>query len=280
MFSLPPIPPVGLSLSVIRDFLYLQSTKKGRMLTDIAWDWVDQYQKTQTKIKNVDKYCVETEIDKPIPFKPKDAEAYSLILPQFFSLAKHFSLACDEEEVQEITDCFKHVNKIAAEVFKAVPTFMPRPTKHNDKALKFIQYWDDPVNCCPSLHITYSVLAYNIGKTILPPNEFHDYKESIGAMFSSVLYTKQHAVVDIVYGMVCANQAFSNTFPKYEFNNLTSKFNNLQKYYPEVPFETIADFYQKEISSGLSLKELVEKEIVLSGKYQKLSAEECDKLIK
>jgi len=188
-------------------------------------------------------------------------------------------MACDEEEVQEIVDCFKHANKIAADVFKKVPTFMPRPIKHNDKALKFVQYWDDPVNCCPSLHITYSVLAYNIGKTILTPNEFHDYDESIGAMFSSVLYTKQHAIVDVVYGMVCANQAFKKQFPEQEFDDLTSKFDSLQNRFKEVPFEHIRDSYHSEISLGLSLAELVEKEIVLSGKYRKLSAEECQELI-
>ena len=274
-----PIPPLGLSFSVIKDFFHLQSKKKGRILTNIAWDWMDTYQKNQNVIKNADKYCVETEQDKQIPFKPEDAKAYSLIVPQFFALAKHFSIACDEDEVQEITDCFKHSNKLAVEVFKKIPTFMPRPTKHDDKALKFVQYWDDPVNCCPSLHITYSVLAYNIGKNILPPNEFQDYNESIGAMFSSVLYTKQHAVVDIVYGMVCANQAFTNTFPKKEFDDLTTRFDSLQKTYPEVPFSEIVNWYHQEISSGSSLRELVEKEIVLSGKYRKLSVEECKGLI-
>ena len=277
--SLPPIPPLNLSLSVVKDFLHLQSTKKGRILTNIAWDWKKQYHGNQDLIRDADKYCVETERDQQIPFKPEDAEAYSLIVPQFFALAKHFSIACDQQEVEEITDCFKHVNKIATEVFKEIPTFMPRPTKHNDKALKFVQHYDDPVNCCPSLHITYSVLAYNIGKTILTPNEFHDYEESIGAMFSSVLYTKQHAIVDIIYGMVCATQAFTETYPDQKFDDLTSKFNNLQKYYPEVPFQTIADSYHSEISSGLSLFELVEKEIVLSGKYEKLSKEECDELV-
>ncbi len=273
-----PIPPLGLSFSVLNDFLQLQTRKKGRILTDITWDWLDKYQKTQTIIKKEDKYNVETDIDRQIPFKPEDAEAYSLIVPQFFALAKHFTFACTEKELQEITDCFKYANKLAAKVFKEIPTFMPRPTDHNDKALKFVQYFDDPVNCCPSLHITYSILAYNIGKTILSPNEFHDYDDSIGKMFSSVLYTKQHAVVDIIYGMVCARKAFTKQFLEKKFDDLTSKFDDLQKDYPEVPFDYIADKY-KEQNLMLSLSELVEKEIVLSGKYEKLSEEECRKLI-
>ena len=280
MFSLPPMPPVKLTLPVIREFLHLQTSKKGRILLDIAWDWMNQYHRTQNLIRNADKYCVETEIDKRIPFKPKDAKAYSLIVPQFFSLAKHFSIACIEnQEVQEITDCFKYANELAADVFKTIPTFMPRPTKHKDKALKFVQYWDDPVNCCPSLHITYSVLAYNIGKSIISPNEFQPYEKNMGAMFSSVLYTKQHAVVDVIYGMICANKAFTKTFPKQEFDDLTSKFDQLQITYPDIPFSEIATQYHQESDSGLTLPELVNQEIVLSGKYQKLTHEECQQLI-
>jgi hypothetical protein len=274
-----PIPPIGLSFSVVKDFLHLQSTRKGRILTSIAWDWIEKYHKTQNSVRTLEKYCVEMDRDKQIPFKPEDAQAYVLIIPQFFSLARHFSIACDEEELQNITDCFKYANSLAASVFKEVPTFMPRPKEHNDKSLKFAQYFDDPTNCCPSLHITYSILAYNIGRTILPPNEFQDYEDSIGAMFSSVLYTKQHAVVDIVYGMVCAANSFQKQFPDQSFDDLTARFHSLQRTYPEVPFSEIETHYKTEISSGLNLFTLVEKEIVQSGRYKKLTAEECKRLI-
>ena len=141
-------------------------------------------------------------------------------------------------------DSFIELNQMGAETYNYCPTVMPRYTNHDRFLLKIVQQIDKPLNCCPSLHIAYSILLYNIGKQVvdLPRRNFRAWQSvetTAIEMFNSVLYTKQHSITDVVMGIEAAKMAFEKYYPGLKCDDLIRLFPKMQKDNPCIPYNEI-----------------------------------------
>ena len=65
-------------------------------------------------------------------------------------------------------------------------------------------------------------------------------------MFNSVLYTKQHSLIDIAFGILCSKIVFENNFSE-EFNNFFSEFDSLKKDHPKINYCEIKNIYSEAL---------------------------------
>lgn len=177
-------------------------------------DWLGRYYKTQRNTKDEPHYFVYTDLDATIPFVPEEDTHYAYLIAQVAHVVHELVDAVDAREFRDVVSAFIDANDIGAEAFTAFPTIMVRPKDHNRLTLACVQHVDAPSNCAPSLHIAYSVLLDNIARIYLDPESesLASMRETTLRMIDSVLYTKQHAMIDVSFGMLCAEIALKNRF--------------------------------------------------------------------
>lgn len=252
-------------------------TKKGRILLSIVLEWKKRYLDIQDGVRQKQEfYYVHTPLDDKIPFVPEECRDYNMIIVQLAKIANRIAKHADLEYVQRVFDCFVYNTDISKEVFQGCPTLMPRHIEHDDLNLKIVQRYDQPVNCCPSLHIAFSLLGYNVGKPYLGEEELAEVQETVGNMANSVLYTKQHALVDISFGILAARMAFERCFPGQEFEDFTGRYTLMKERYPEIAYDEILRLYRRCIElkeEGMKLVDIVRTCLNENG-YRKVKAEE------
>jgi hypothetical protein len=153
--------------------------------------------------------------------------------------------------MREVARAFMDANALGAAVFARRPTVMPRFRDHQRLSLRVIQRVDPPLNCCPSLHIAYSILLDNIAESVIAPHRAHrelfeSIRYSTVRMFNSVLYTKQHALIDVGFGILCARIVFERRFAARfgrAFNDFTASFAALRREHPEIAYDRIEAIY-------------------------------------
>ena len=118
-------------------------------------DWNKRYFKTQKQKKQPDCYFIYTQHDHEIPFRPEYDIAYTHIIPHLIFTAKHLARWCPSEDLKQALSSFMHANDISQKVYITSQTTMPRFTDHDRLTRGIAQKLDEPLNCCPSLHITY-----------------------------------------------------------------------------------------------------------------------------
>lgn len=141
---------------------------------------------------------------------------------------------------------------------------MPRFVEHGRLTLKITQLIDGPYNCCPSQHIAYCMLMHNIANA-LPVFKRTKALEALNQASSyiirPVLYTKQHALIDVAFGMHSARMAFEEIFNS-KFDSLIGDFPQMARRDDDIPYNLIAQRY-REIEEmqvkGMSLADMVEK---------------------
>ncbi len=212
-------------------------------LLKVIKHWDKCYFKAQKKAINKDRYLVYTNKDHKIPFVPEEDIMYSYMYPQIFFVLGEISNYLTNKEMQRCADCFITLNDLSHSVFTNYPTLMPRFTNHKRVSLSVVQKFDEPLNCCPSLHIAYSVMLDNIAQMILGGNKEYDsvlksIKYSTLRMMNSVLYVKQHSLMDIAFGILCSKIMFEQYYD-YEFNNFISEMKLQQRDHPEIDYNEI-----------------------------------------
>ncbi|MBI4440267.1 hypothetical protein HY638_04820 [Candidatus Woesearchaeota archaeon] len=237
---------------------------KGISVLNGIYHWVRKYSGAQKNARDKDRYLIYTQHDHKIPFMPEEDIMYTYMIAQISVILNELAGLVKNKELKDITEIFQDANDIAVEVFSEYPTTMPRFLGHRRINLKVIQGVDKPLNCCPSLHIAYSVLLDNIGESVIAGrSEKNDVAASIQystlRMFNSVLYTKQHSIVDVAFGILCARIAYERKFNR-KFNDLTKTFRLMEQDYPDINYREIKRIYFDGVA-GLgkqkSLKEIV-----------------------
>ncbi len=207
------------------------------------------YSSAQKEIKNEKSSLVYTHLDHQIPFRPEEDTLYVYMLVQMARFGKELADKYPKEEIKEVMNCFLNVSGATVEAFYKYPTTMPRFTDHQRITLSLVQKLDKPLNCCPSQHIAYSALLYNISKTVLElpaRNEklWHSILVASKKMIRPVLYTKQHTLVDVAFGLHSARKAFEESF-NVQFDDLIQFFPEMQINSPDIPYDKIAQIYQR-----------------------------------
>ena len=209
------------------------------------------YLGSQKNIKNHEKYFVYTQLDNQIPFILEEDTMYAYTFAQFAYISNNLCKMLGKKEIKNIAASFSELNTLGAETFNKYPTLMPRFTNHNRLTLKILQKIDKPTNCCPSLHIAYSLLLDNISERKIKPKSeeiFNSIRYSTKRMFNSVLYTKQHALVDIAFGILCAKVVFEKRFTENEnFNDFLSEFDSLKSEHPKINYDEIKNIYSEAL---------------------------------
>ena len=240
---------------------------KAATVLKAIYDWQSSYFGAQKDTKDGRLYDVYTKKDRAIPFKPKEDIMYTYMLAQLAIVADEIASIINTAEMRNLVDGFMALNSIATEAFHQYPTVMPRYKQHDRVSLRIIQRLDEPLNCCPSLHIAYSIYLDNIAEDIIlnragRKDVFEGIRYSTLRMFNSVLYTKQHALIDVAYGMLCAKIMYEDRYPRV-FNDLADQFDRLQLEHPSIDYQQIHDFYKQGLiyleQDGLSFTQALAK---------------------
>lgn len=238
--------------------LGLRHPLKTAIIAQGIWRCQDSYFSVQHE-RNESPYFVYNEHDQKIPFRPQESRTYNDLLPLLLTVLKTGIQEHPREEVQKLADCFLTTNKIAQEVYRTAQTIMPRFTVHQQWGLHLVQWVDSPVNCCPSLHVAFSSLMYNLREDLIPPNKQPEAEYSLERMASAVLYTKQHALIDVAFGFLCARIAFERHYGAFT-DDLAERSASLQEEHPSIPYQMILDIYQQgkeQYRRGGTLAEIV-----------------------
>ena len=236
-----------------------------------TYDWLTNYHVTQSKTEAGEHYIIYTQHDHKIPFQPDEDIMYSYMVTQAAYFAEILSKLVTPIEFKKIAEYFFEANRLGTNVYTKFQTVMPRFTKHNRLSMAAVQYLDKPLNCCPSLHITYSLLIDNIAsKYVLErgeKNDFEDLRYSTLRMFNSVLYTKQHALSDVAYGMLCAKKAYNKYFAE-AFDDLSDQFPKMQQTHKDIDYGEIIRIYKEarlKDSQGMGFTENIQTYLVAGG---------------
>ena len=151
---------------------------------------------------------------------------------------------------------------------------MPRFFDHKRLILKVIQNYDEPLNCLPSFHIVHAFFIENLAEKIL---SLHSKKRRVFDLIeflplkilNSVLYTKQHSIVDVSFGILCTKIFFEKKFQK-ECNTFISEFDSMKPQnmlikYDEIEkvYNEVLDIYRKKNNFLETVKTyLEEKEFI------------------
>jgi len=204
--------------------------------------WWSTYFSAQRGVKKRDRFLVYTERDHAVPFVPDQDILYAYMVTQVAFLANEMAEVLTRPELADIAQAFMELNRTGAEAFDRYPTVMPRFVDHDRLSLRVVQYLDAPVNCCPSLHIAYALLLDNLARTLGErladkADVLESVRTSTVGMFNSVLYTKQHALLDVAFGILCAREVFEAHYDG-EFDDLTSVFPELAREHA-IPYDAI-----------------------------------------
>ncbi|MEK6815980.1 MAG: hypothetical protein AABY09_00045 [Nanoarchaeota archaeon] len=191
-----------------------------------------------------DRYLIYTQKDDMIPFRPEEDTMYAYMLAQLAEVSNAIADTVTEARMRKITRGFMQMNELGAEAFHLYPTVMPRFLGHDRLTLRVVQELDKPYNCCPSLHIAYSLYMYNVCKEFINnSNVKESFRHTTKCMFNSVLYTKQHSMIDIAFGMLCAKTVFESNFS--EFDDMRDEFRTLSEDNPSIGYGNISDIYEE-----------------------------------
>jgi len=208
--------------------------------------WAKNYFHSQNSCKDKEKYLVYTNLDNKIPFIPEEDVMYTYMIAQLAYIGRKMSEHLPVRDMKKLVDSFIDISALGTEAFDVAPTIMPRFHNHNRINLKVIQALDKPLTCCPSLHIAYSLLLDNVAENLLKdklePEVLNSIRYSSKRMFNSVLYTKQHSLIDIAFGTLSSKISFENNFDK-EFNDFTEFYAELQGENPHVNYGKLYDMY-------------------------------------
>lgn len=218
--------------------------------------WISTYFRAQGAAARRDRYLVYTRWDEGIPFVPEEDIMYTYMLAQIAYVAGALAAILPGPAMAEVARAFMEMNALGAEVFDRFPTVMPRFKDHRRLSLHVIQRVDQPLNCCPSLHIAYSILLDNLAGSVIAPHPAHrevyaSIRYSTGRMFNSVLYTKQHSLLDVAFGILCARLVYEARFRDRfgrEFSDFTSLFDTLKGDHPAIPYDRIAAMYAEAVA--------------------------------
>ena len=92
--------------------------------------------------------------------------------------------------------------------------------------------------------------------------------------FSTVLYTKQHSLIDISAAMAVARKAYEKNVDE-KFDDFTGRFQRLQQEHPAMPFRRIQDKYEQFFNEmrETPFLEVIRRELE-EGKYPLISPEQ------
>lgn len=230
----------------------------GRLLNRHAWkstaifggvgSWAWNYFGTQRAVRGQERTLIYTQFDHAIPFRPDQDILYAYVIAQIAYIANTFAEGTTRREVKQFVDCFAEMNRIGRQAFRRTPTVMPRFQRHDRLTLTVVQALDAPVNCCPSLHISYSLMLYNIVAGLLWPERADDEalestRYTTVGMFESVLFTKQHAILDVAFGMALAREVWQRAFDA-TFDDLAATLAPLEEEH-RVPYGEILAMYRR-----------------------------------
>ncbi len=210
-------------------------------------NWLTTYFGAQENAEDRDRYLVYTEHDHRIPFRPDQDVLYAYMVCQIAYLANELAEVLSRKEMKAFAGGFTALNEVGAEAFRAHPSVMPRFLGHDRLALRVVQRLDRPLNCCPSLHIAYALLLDNLARTLGDRTDaLREALDSVRSvtlgMFNSVLYTKQHSLLDVAFGILCARIVFEE---RYEgvFDDLTRALPAMAADHP-IPYDEIVTIYR------------------------------------
>lgn len=144
---------------------------------------------------------------------------------------------------------------MAHDVFVNATSCMTRNKKHNRIALWYIQEYDPPVNCAPTLHGLDMLILHNLVQSWNLPGKYKHIedlvKNSALHIFPTILHIEQHTYSDIglaIYASELICKRYRISFDNLE-NELTSTEMKLK--YPGINFELMFENYRhvKHISS-------------------------------
>ncbi len=228
--------------------LFNRHSFKGLAISRGVLHWWTTYFGAQRQATDRDRYLVYTQHDHRIPFVPDQDLLYAYMVTQVAFLASELAELLSHRELGKIARAFMDANEMGAEAFRLYPTTMPRFLDHDRLCLMVVQKLDAPLNCCPSLHITYSLLLDNtarwLGDRLTDRREMlESLRVSTQGMFNSVLYTKQHSLLDVAFGILCAGEIFRIHFGG-GFDDLTHNFPSLSRHHP-IPYDLIIEMLEE-----------------------------------
>lgn len=246
---------VEIAVEQLARLLATHPIKAGFVVATIR-DWLTRYFGAQRRVEDRPRILVYTDLDARIPFVPEEDTMYTYMIAQIAYVAGELCAVVSARDMRAIAAGFMEANRLGEEVFLAHPTVMPRFRDHDRLSLRVIQRLDAPVNCCPSLHITYSLLLDNLAAVVFAPHPerreaWDAVRYSTTRMFNSVLYTKQHSLIDVAFGILCARIVHQRHFaPRFgrPFDDLLGSFTSLAAAHPTIDYDAITAMYREALA--------------------------------
>ncbi len=237
-----------LEITVENMLFPLQEPFRSVPMLKSVYSWYKHYYQAQKECDGKERFLVYTDLEEKINFDPNADTMYAFLFPllaySMNTVVKNKRIS--ERSLVKLSQCFIDLDKLVSKVYINCPTTVPRKpfTNHDRLSFKVVQKVDKPVNCCPSSHVAYSILLYNVLERVLAIKE-EELMEAVELTAKRMPYTilagKQHACPDVSFGVIAAQKVFNENFPSKGFDGFVESFVGL----PEEHLAQIMKIYEE-----------------------------------
>lgn len=205
------------SSSPIKTLIYnfITNPKRVASIGSLIMLWQRTYFEAQKKVTTLeDALLIETKMDDRIP--PEEHAIYAYLFACIFVafVAAYMIGKITSEQFKKTQLAFRTLILESEKIFISHPTRMRDRLRMKHPLTLFTQSVDGPTNCFPSLHVSLVVLSYQIIKDDPKPefNFVEGIRTSCIDICRSTLKTKQHSILDVIGGMMLANQIYLDCY--------------------------------------------------------------------
>jgi len=226
--------------------MFLRRPGHALCVVEAVADFIRRYYPAMKHGVERERWLIYTEHDHRVPFVAESDILYVYMAAQLGYVAHALATRLPLRAMHKMSRGFMEMNTLAIEAFEAHPTTMPRWDGRHRISLRILHAIDEPTNCAPSLHIAYALYLDNVTRHVLGGEpRYHSVCAAVRCatrgMFNSVLYTKQHAVLDVAFGMLVGRRVFLRRFGG-SYDDLRDEFPALMREHA-IPFDAIAEMY-------------------------------------
>lgn len=230
--------------------LAVLSPKKCCLFGKAMMNWKRSYYRAQKVARTKRQFVAYTKRDHKIPFRPSAVIPYVNMYLHAAIVASRVANRITVDEMKRVVKAFDAFNSIAEPAFTEYPVRMPRFKDHSSVILSTVQLVDDPFNLCPSAHIGCAVLLHNVSKYFLdaPDSDkkvWRIVEKGTKDIINATLYTKQHVLMDISFGILAGRRAYEQVFPEFPFDDMIDDMQSWKAEHPDIDYGLIKDIYEE-----------------------------------
>lgn len=214
--------------------------------------WNRQYFHHDITTRKPPCFVTNTPEDIAIAFRPERDIDYASILTHITGIAARLADSPYREELRDGIRVINAGHTLARQLFEGVPTCMARYTNHDRIALSWVQRYDPPTNCTPSLHVTDMALLYTLlvswDVERYCPDLLDEIRHAAIDMVACVLEVKQHTIDQVAISLEAADMMCRRFRLPTGLLRRDLASPSFGMYYPHIPIRMILETHDRFIA--------------------------------